>query len=667
MGSTQFKTGHDGVIAFDIDDVEGSVAQLQICHFPAIGFSNVEELDVIFPPGVILAVRKPTCQLSVDNVKFIQADSLSVIFLEPGYGDVNRQSWARGKILTRSPVSTSSVDAWRVSGAAHFRAKRWLAAAVYFSNGLELDPDAFVLRLNRSEAYIRMGWYRSAFHDAEKVLLEGHNIEDTLIRKAIFRAAKSLYHLGRYNEAIEIANRRPHDEDCQIWGVKASERLREQLSGQYDWSSLFRETHSATGHVEMAEFTGPIQVRGIKNVGGGRGVFVTRDVKAGELLIVSKSIASGSARRESEQVGANVAVVSAKTRLIERLWDDPSLQFTINTLYAGTKSSPPNPYPPSPSLDSLKSLEHPLRPSPDIDITRAGAIYSSNAHRIVPFPSASHQSKAEMRRLQKEDPHCGLFLLPSLCNHSCLPSACWLFFGDFMCVRASQNLREGEEVTVQYFLAHRLAYEERQRMALQWGFRCHCILCEADTVDGQKICEDRENIVSQINQESSKDDSDPALRKASKFVDNARRTYRDHEKRRQCNFKPALYEAHGHLSVIQIKRDWKSSLREGMKALEAVGIIVLDNSLVGKAKCKSSLPINVKRTTQWNDQCVLLALRIAYTFKNQNDMQRAELWLKSAVYLEDIRFGGGWPLFEQRYSEVIEIRKLGDLARRVLS
>jgi len=176
------------------------------------------------------------------------------------------------------------IDTWHARGVAEFKAQLWLSAAICFSNGLKLEPQAHILRSNRSEVYIRLGWYNAALRDAQQVLESREILEDLQVLKATFRAARAHHHLGQYSNAADIADTLPNDKDCAEWSAKARQRLNEQRTGQYDWRALFTESQSnPSPHV--ADYVGPVEVKDVARTGGGRGVFLTQDVKAGTLLV----------------------------------------------------------------------------------------------------------------------------------------------------------------------------------------------------------------------------------------------------------------------------------------------------------------------------------------------------------------------------------------------
>ena len=137
-----------------------------------------------------------------------------------------------------------------------------------------------------------------------------------------------------------------------IAGLAKTQNLLEQSrSGTYDWAELIKTGNSATAKLDVADFRGPIKVVKLAARGGGRGIVTTRDVNAGEVLVVEKAfgvayslkdetptLAYDLHRRELRHTPdlALIDVVTAK------LLDNPQLANSIYSLYAGPSYPAPN-------------------------------------------------------------------------------------------------------------------------------------------------------------------------------------------------------------------------------------------------------------------------------------------------------------------------------------
>jgi hypothetical protein len=139
-----------------------------------------------------------------------------------------------------------------------------------------------VLWLNRSQAYIRLGWFSAALKDATHVLAVP-DLPVAITSKASYRAACALYGLGRYAGALKLFQA-VHG-DMETWKARCQRRLKEAATGDYNWVEMFDEAQKAAPDVDAAEFVGPVEVFSIPLRGGGRGIRATRDILSGELLV----------------------------------------------------------------------------------------------------------------------------------------------------------------------------------------------------------------------------------------------------------------------------------------------------------------------------------------------------------------------------------------------
>lgn len=283
-------------ITLGIEDRYGTPARLSIYNYPTLFDSSLNDLDAIFPLGAILLIREPTYKMDSDGkAAIIHVISPSDVYiLQPDDPLLAGVNWRSSLSPLVGPTFPETADEWRVRGAAEFKAKRWISSAVCYTHGMKLDPASVVLRLNRAETYLRLGWHYSALCDVEAATREGPIADDILTRKARLRAIKSNYGLEQYTRVVEIAEEHQEDKDVTVWLEKAKRRIAEQTSGNYDWLKLFKEG-GAYHRPDVANYVGPVEVREREGAPDVRGLFTTRDVKAGELLVSrhSSSNASG--------------------------------------------------------------------------------------------------------------------------------------------------------------------------------------------------------------------------------------------------------------------------------------------------------------------------------------------------------------------------------------
>ena len=272
-------------VKFILEDPEGHATRVYLYNYPR-SVTSEQDIKAIFKEGSIWVIREPSYKrINWEDFTnpIVSVDSPSDIVPVTSTDRLMRDIQWSGGPTPSLPRSLSSIEEYRLKGACEFKAQNWLYAAICYTNGLELDKDSVIMRLNRSEAYIRLGWYNSALCDADHAINVG--IEDVqLYRKAIYRATRACYYGKDYERAIAYAEKLSDDADAANWVTRARERLYEQRTGDYDWCTLYRETLTKCPRPDAADYVGPIEVKAVDPLRG-RGLYATRDIEIGELLV----------------------------------------------------------------------------------------------------------------------------------------------------------------------------------------------------------------------------------------------------------------------------------------------------------------------------------------------------------------------------------------------
>ena len=215
------------------------------------------------------------------------------------------------------------------------------------------DGDIVVLLLNRCYARLQSEHYDDALADATAVIDMSVNRPS---EKALFRAARALYGLRRWKDSLGHLNRllqiNPKNADARKNVMRCERRLKED-SGQYDFKDMLEEagTKAPAADMDRADYTGPVEVRRCKIPSHGRGMFTTRAVKAGDLLLCEKAFAavfadpdqdvktSKEKTEEESQSDRLWLSLDQRDRLITKclvkLHKNPSLKSGFGSLYPG--------------------------------------------------------------------------------------------------------------------------------------------------------------------------------------------------------------------------------------------------------------------------------------------------------------------------------------------
>ena len=169
----------------------------------------------------------------------------------------------------------------------------------------------------------------------------------------MFRASEALYHLGRFAECCQVLGQLcttyPANSEAILSLARTRRRLAEQCDGNIDIASLQTLAEKLDPPcIDHATYLGPIEIRDTDNYG--RGVFVTRAIEAGELLICEKafSYAYVSDRHGRGNAGTKVLMNPETGRgflggqadllqmSVQKLFKCPSIAPSFTNLYHGS-------------------------------------------------------------------------------------------------------------------------------------------------------------------------------------------------------------------------------------------------------------------------------------------------------------------------------------------
>ncbi|XP_058096383.1 methyltransferase FGSG_00040 [Magnolia sinica] len=322
---------------------------------------------------------------------------------------------------------------------------------------------------NRAEAQYRLRDFSGALVDCDRAL----EIDSTHCKSLICKG-RILLDLDRYSKSLDCFRRAL---ELQISGgcenlhgfLDRCKKLEFQSrTGAFDLSDwVLNGFHGKSP--ELAEYVGPVQIKRSENCG--RGLFATKDLEAGTLLIMTKPVAIGRAilPEPGDDSGDCARMVMWKDFVNKILDAAKRCRKTLQLIYALSTG------------EDEEGLE-----VPDL-----------NLFRPETEESCFSEEKPDMGRILKildvnsltEDGTCaktlgkksgfygvGLWILASFVNHSCNPNARRLHIGDHMAIHASRDVKAGEEITFAYFDVLE-PLKKRRELSKTWGFYCKCKRC----------------------------------------------------------------------------------------------------------------------------------------------------------------------------------------------
>ncbi|MBE3043716.1 SET domain-containing protein-lysine N-methyltransferase [Candidatus Bathyarchaeota archaeon] len=334
-----------------------------------------------------------------------------------------------------------------------------------YTRALETDKEkvpAFQndLHSKRAGANLIMRRYDDAISDA----LEAMTAKDTDWRLYVTaaRAAYGLlsFELARtyYEAALE---RQPGHAKVQKELERALRRIREETEGTYNFRAMARSITPKAIHVDHASYFAKVEVRDSEV--HGRGLFATRDIKAGELAYCEKAVCVPN----EFNLAHNSAALFAN--LVRTCHDNPSHHAKVLDLHAGTYAR---------SGHEGKIVDE----VPVVDVFLVESIRRKNCFS---GPRISDAMWLKRYSTRKEGMSRGLWLKASYSNHSCTPNTNRAFIGDMLVSTATKDIAAGDEVTHVY-AAPRAIYSLRAQQFKSWAFDCACPLCTAEKVSSEE-------------------------------------------------------------------------------------------------------------------------------------------------------------------------------------
>lgn len=355
------------------------------------------------------------------------------------------------------------------------------------------NPDlARDIARNRALVNLRLNHFDEAISDA-KASLTGRDDQKSkdLDSKAYYRAGSAAYGLGRYEQAKEFFEEQlklaPNDKDASTYLKRINLRFKEQQTGAYNWQKLRAGLSQARPQVDAASFVSNVKVE--NSEGRGRGMFVTRDIPAGEVVMCDKAfsvvwghdkMALTAMTYDVRDDRIRVQPVGLSKATVQKLLGNSSQIQRVMDLFGDYEGDGKN---------IFRTDDGPI-----VDTFRIHDIVSRNG-----FGLGNQYGEEGARNAST-----GLCIWAAYINHSCVPNTSKDFVGDLMVLRATRPLKAGEEVFFSY--DENGDYDARQAALMTtWGFECNCPLCAAEKADDPAVRKKRAELSAQADEFASKE------------------------------------------------------------------------------------------------------------------------------------------------------------------
>ncbi|KAL5116298.1 hypothetical protein ACEQ8H_005756 [Pleosporales sp. CAS-2024a] len=438
-----------------------------------IGLHKLRHTDEVLELTKTFIIKEPYFTMTDDGEATIRIDHPSDLVL-------NTDEIADSE-LKDSTAAEKAATRCKNKGNAALKEQDLLEAYARYSEGLKIairhSLSSLGRDISRNRAYVSLllGQLDGVLEDAQASLIhEDDQRSKDLDSKAYFRAGSAAYSLGQYRLAQKLFEEQqklvPEDKDARTYLKRITARLGEQESGDYNFTKMRVKLSKACSRVDAATFTGNTVVKDSK--GKGRGVFATRNIAAGGLIMCEKAFcvvwgherdAMTAMTYDLRDDRIRVSPVGLSRAIVQKLINSPSQAPAVMDLFGDWQGSDKN--------------------GKVVDVFRIHDIMSRNA-----FGPGKQFGEERARNAST-----GLWVQAAYINHSCMPNAWKEYIGDMMVVRATRGISAGEEIFHAYDESSDYVARQASLMTT-WGFHCVCKLCEAESADDAKVRAKREQL-----------------------------------------------------------------------------------------------------------------------------------------------------------------------------
>lgn len=527
------------------------------------------------------------------------------------------------------------------------------------------------LHLNLSLTYLKLD---SSPHLALSHALSALKLgaEGAQREKALFRAAQAEYALERWLLARERFEAMSAGEGSRKerteWLAKAERRLAETGRGSYDWAALVEGRGD-----RVADYVN-IDKLDIKQLDGGqgRGIVATKEIAEGELVALVKPYAAClSADLTAIEMATSEGKTNAITGLVDSLTQvkladavmqeitssEPSCsraEVARDLLFAGPSHPTPPVFPVSTLLPGSQPNISPCTleaPRPDHRRIALSISYNSFTPRPLSTVALAPETPSP-------HPPSGLYLLPSLVNHSCTPNTSQTFFshrsGLPMALRARRTIAPGEEIIQSYCAG--LDFDARRTFlakhvgpgVMERG--CGCALCLSEAEDGNEAMARRRRLldVIQSGEFARAKPSKESVKSLENLLSALKATYSSRRPDTEgSNLKPDLWEPFhllsDHLSFLAFNFSpagvnpelAKRSIQAEVDALRSLGVTSSEKG------AGLSLPWTTLPLPPHEERAIGSCFVIASAYHALGDDASVKEWVAEGRRVEQVVFGTG--------------------------
>ena len=439
-----------------IEDETGQCAEFCI-------YNISPHLEQYLIPGVKIAIASPYYKsVGGDECNHIRVDTPEEVIILPDC--VSKHN------------SNISNEEYKLRGNDFFSSGKYFEAIVCYTKAINGNPSNPIYRSNRALCYLKTEYFEEALLDAEKAIELDLNSS-----KFKHRLAMSWSGLGNHEKSVQILEEIRNDIDIESL-LKIERTLLANSNGKIDMEDFARSARAGE-NLKIGDYIGPITIEISPKYG--HGVFATRNIKKGEVILVIKAVAfvakttteELTALRETTPYGISCKMNNALLiqRLIGYIVKSKLTAFRVFNLFNKNFHQEPIP------IEFYKSQGFELirdKQKPPYQMDQIRKIVLDSTHTYNQDEVLEDESIISS----------GIWPIFSYLNHACIGNVWQQYFHDYLIIKACTQILKGAELTKSFFdTCTFLSLEDRRDLlANNWNYECNCDLCTFESYPENK-------------------------------------------------------------------------------------------------------------------------------------------------------------------------------------
>ncbi|KAI8724149.1 hypothetical protein NCS52_00272600 [Fusarium sp. LHS14.1] len=453
-----------GIVAI-AEDEHGMALLLQLYQQP--GEDLVPQTEIL-SPGKICIIKEPYFKQTTRGPYSVRVDHLGdIIWLNDGDARIPSR-WQK----SAAKLNKDSTDV-RTRGNKAVQNGNWAVAQRLYSTAIRVaktPEEEQIASLNRSLANLKLGRSEKALSDA----IRGHD-PAAPTETSLFRLARALYELGDFAQCkakLELLiESYPENKAVGLEMKRVKARLNERQKGEYNFTQMYKQARMNPPLIDCADFTSLVEVR--SSLGRGQGLFTTKAVSAGGMLLCEKAFAYSHVHERGDSTNL---LINLDTQRMTLGGQATLLSQIMQKLYHNPETS-------RGFLELHHGNYHPVTISecdgaPVVDAFLVERIIALNSFATPRTSRNSFEMSVAGFTGETTFGTCGIWLLASKLNHSCVDNCRRAFIGDMQIIRATKDIPANTELHFVYRSPEPMeSYQDVQKGLSNWGFMCGCELC----------------------------------------------------------------------------------------------------------------------------------------------------------------------------------------------